>query len=197
MYISFYMYNRFRCVCVCVKTFQRISLHKLLNSQREIHSGFTVFADSNIYIRRSINTYNHTNTCKPTVSGKYTELFELYAVRYHEIRSNISKCSRACCEVQRERAEFTGLDSNRTSHKFGGIYGVICYKIEKRYFSRAHCIPKPRQRLNRLSFGHTLRAICPSITMHSNPHPVLVVTFTIAIIRRKLRRRILHDVDAR
>lgn len=46
-----------------------------------------------------------------------------------------------------------GLDSDRTSRKFGGIYGMICYKIEKRYFSRAHCTPKPRQRFNRLPFG--------------------------------------------
>lgn len=78
-----------------------------------------------------------------------------------------------------------GVDSDRTSRKF--VEESMALQNREAPFNRAHCTARPRQRLNRLPC--TFRVIRPGITTHLTS-PELVVTFTIAASRRKLRRRI-------
>lgn len=85
------------------------------------------------------------------------------------------------CEAQRERAR--GVDSDRASRKF--VEESMALQNREAPFNRAHCTARPRQRLNRPPC--TFRVIRPGITTHLTS-PELVVTFTIAASRRKLRR---------
>lgn len=88
-------------------------------------------------------------------------------------------------EAQRERELEAGVDSDRTSRKF--VEESMALQNREAPFNRAHCTARSRQRLNRPPC--TFWVIRPGITTHLTS-PELVVTFTIAASRRKLRRRI-------
>jgi len=91
---------------------------------------------------------------------------------------------RACTRRNESEPE-AGVDSDRTSRKF--VEESMALQSREALFNHAHCTARSHQYLKRLLC--TFRVIRPSITTHLTS-PELVVTFTIAASRRKLRRRI-------
>lgn len=129
--------------------------------------------------------YNHTNTCILRIRSFWQIHYSNYMqyVMWDTIKHQYV-LTRACTRRNGNELE-AGVDSDRTSRKFKKE--SIALQNREAPFNRAHCTSTLRQRLNRLPC--TFRVIRPGITTHLTS-PELVVTFTIAASRHKLRRRI-------